>query len=60
MRKGKNLGSNNSNAKFSEKNILKIRNLHKEGINQTQIAKMFCTTQNRISEIVNRKTWRNI
>ena len=60
MRKGKNLGSNNSNAKFSEENILKIRSLRKEGINQTQIAKMFCTTQNRISEIVNRKTWRNI
>lgn len=60
MRKGKNLGSNNSNAKFSEEKILKIRSLHREGIKQTEIAKMFYTTQSRICEIVKRKTWRNI
>ena len=54
-------GFNNPKAKFTEKDILNIRNLYENRktnkLNQTKIAKMYNTDQGTISAIINKKKW---
>ena len=54
-------GSNNPQAKFTEKDILEIREIYsKGGISQYKLAKQYNTDQANISCIVRRKTWAHI
>jgi len=46
--------------KFTEQDILKIRQLYKEGIRQPMIAKIYNCTQPAISAITTRKNWKHI
>jgi transposase-like protein len=45
---------------LKEKDVLKIRELLKQGVRQKEIAKKFGTTQQNISKINSRHTWREI
>lgn len=60
--KGKNWnkGSNHPHARFTEKDILKIRQLYAEGMKQQEIAELFGVRQNYISLIVNYKIWKHV
>lgn len=53
-------GERAGNAKLTEKKVLKIRKLHKEGMQQRQLGKMFCITEMAIHNVVHRKTWKHI
>lgn len=57
-------GFNNPKAKFTEKDILNIRNLYENRktnkLNQTKIAKMYNTDQGTISAIINKKKWNHV
>jgi len=53
-------GEKNHSAKYTNKDILKIRGLYKNGVKQIDIAKIFNTKQGAISDIVNRKVWKHI
>lgn len=53
-------GEENHYAKLTEKEVLKIRKLHKNDYSQTYIANIFDVDQSTISNIVHNKTWRHI
>ena len=62
-KKGRNpnlKGTNHPLAKLTENQVKKIRNLHKKGNLQKDLAKIFKVTSNAINSIVNRKTWSHI
>ena len=46
--------------KISEEDVIKIRQMRKDGVSQGVIGKIFQKDQGHISAIVNRKIWRNI
>ncbi len=48
------------NSKLGPVNIIKIRQLYKEGLTQERISKLFGVNQSRVSRIVNKKTWKHI
>ena len=53
-------GENNGNAKYTARLINIIRSRHKNGMTQTDIAKMFSIPQPTVSVIVRKIQWRNI
>ena len=53
-------GEKNGNAKLTEEDILKIKNLIKQGYIQGYIAGMFNVSDSRISKIKHERTWVNI
>ncbi len=53
-------GENNGNAKYTARLINIIRSRHKNGMTQTDIAKMFNIPQPTVSVIVRKIQWRNI
>lgn len=54
------LGETNGASKMKSDQILKIRELHEQGLNSRQIADMFNSCQQNIWHIINRKTWKHI
>jgi predicted XRE-type DNA-binding protein len=56
-----NSGMNNNKAKFTDDDIIKIRNNYSSGnFKQRELAKIFNTDQGTISSIVNHKKWKHI
>lgn len=53
------IGSLNGLSKFTEEQIVEIRNMSPDK-SQSQIAKIFNTTQVNIGRIINRKTWKHV
>ena len=54
-------GIRSAQAKFNEEQVLEIRRLYSTGkYTQVQIAEIFKTKQNKISSIVNLKTWKHL
>ena len=61
IKNNKKAGSNNGRAKLTEKDVLNIRKLHSEGVNNSEIYQLYpqiSTTS--VRNIINRKTWTNI
>lgn len=55
------LGEENPNVRFTVEQILEIRRLYKTGqYKQSEIATMFGTKQGAISDIIRRRTWRQV
>lgn len=57
---GHNHGSNNGSVKLTEIEVLKIRELYKQGKTGSQIAPMFGISRRNVSMIVNRFTWSHV
>ena len=53
-------GEQNGSSKLTEKQVLRIRKLHKKGFLQKTLAKQFSVDKSSIGFIVNRKTWKHI
>jgi hypothetical protein len=54
-------GSNNAHSKFTERDVLKMREMFATGnYSQTELAKIFGTKPNVVSQIVNRIRWTHI
>ncbi len=53
-------GEKNPHAKFTNKQIIKIREMYNNGLRQVHIARMFGVKQQTISGIVNKKSWIHI
>jgi hypothetical protein len=53
-------GITNGKAKLSIEDVILMRELHKEGLGYRRLAKMFATTRQNVSDIVNRRTWRHL
>lgn len=51
------VGENNPNSKLKEKDILKIRDLYKEGKSYKELAEMFMVTTSNIGMIIRKKQW---
>lgn len=60
MDKWEQVGEKNNNAKLTNKSVLKIRRLNKDGESQKNIAKKFHVTRSTVSEIINKKRWDHI
>lgn len=61
VKKGRSLkGELHNKAKLTEKDVLEIRRLHKEGIKQTKIAEMFNVLASYINCIIKKRTWKHI
>lgn len=57
---GASAGEANANSRFTEKDIRRIRNLHKQMIPLTKIALEYGTQASTIHDIVNRRRWAHI
>ena len=55
-----NRGIKHGNSKISESDVLKIRKLHKDGLNHQEIADKIGVKRRNVTSIVNRKTWKHI
>ena len=53
-------GELNPQSRYTEKDILQMREMYKKGMKQKEIALIFNTTQPIISNIINRKYWKHI
>jgi hypothetical protein len=53
-------GESNSMAKLSEKQVLEIRKLYKEGILAAQIAKQYQVSYHAVYDIIKRKNWKHV
>lgn len=53
-------GTINGMSKLTEKEVLEIRNLAKEGMKQKEIAKVYGIVRQTVNDIVNRKAWKHI
>jgi hypothetical protein len=54
------VGEKNGRAKVTDNDIQKIRNLYKEGMKQTEIAKIFGIHQTNISRIIRGTSWKHL
>lgn len=54
------VGSNNSNAKLQDSDVLKIRNLADSGMSIVDIAKMFLVARKTIRDVVRGVSWRHL
>lgn len=54
-------GADNSNAKLTEEDVLNIRQLHKDGVTNSELYKLYPqVTPSSIRNIINGKTWKNL
>lgn len=53
-------GVNHGRAKFSEEQVLEIRELFSEGVRKAELARKFNTSIPQITNIVTRKTWTHV
>ena len=53
----KQLGENNSSHKLTEKKVLKVKRLLKQGLMQTEIAKILNVNKDNVSNIKYKKSW---
>lgn len=61
IKNNKKAGSNNGRAVLTEQDVLKIRELHKNGVKNSEIYKRYPQVSSAsIRNIINRKTWINI
>jgi len=59
--KGRSLrGEKQNGAKLTEQDVIKIRKLNKEGIQQNKIAEMFNVFAGHINNIIKRRVWKHI
>ena len=59
--KNKSSGSKNPNSKLNEEQVLDIRKMNKQGINNQEIYNKYpFVTPNTIRDIINRKTWKTL
>lgn len=61
--KGRNNGPHGEEchtAKINEPDVIEIRRLHKDGITQMAIAKMYDICQTTVGSIVRRKSWKHV
>lgn len=61
--KGRNVifrGKQNGAAKLSETDIVEIRQLREQGTSRLELAQQYNVSENNISRITNRKTWRHV
>ena len=57
----KNQGSFNGHAKLTEEDVLNIRQLHKDGVTNSELYKLYPqVTPSSIRNIINGKTWKNL
>ena len=60
-KKRQSRGSNSPQAKLTEQDVVRIRLLWSSGErNNTQLSKMFGVSSGRVSDIVNRKSWKHV
>lgn len=50
-------GEKHGMAKLTEADIIKIRDLHREGVSQNELARQFCISRAQIGRIINRTRW---
>lgn len=51
-------GEHNGRAKLTEKDVLKIRDLHEKGISNSEIYKLYPhLTTSTIRDVINKNTW---
>lgn len=55
-----NKGEKNSQSKLKECDVIEIRKLYSQGVSQKELASRFKIGQSRISDAVNRKTWKRL
>jgi hypothetical protein len=55
-----NSGSNHGMAKLTEVDVSEILKLHREGVNNIELSKMFKTADGNISRIVNGLSWKHV
>lgn len=53
-------GATHPRSKLSDKDVLRIRKYHSDGIPQIMIAKMFRIDQTHVSKIIRRELWKHI
>jgi hypothetical protein len=53
-------GENHPNSKLKKDDVIKIRELYKNGNSKTNISKMFNINSMTVSQIVNFKTWKDV
>lgn len=51
---------NHNHRRLDPEDVLLIRQLHDEGLAQTEIAEKFEVTKSHVSKIVTRKVWRHL
>jgi hypothetical protein len=54
------VGSTNPQSVLLESNVIRLRHMHKKGMNQRQLAKIFGISNQTVSRIVNRKIWTHV
>lgn len=54
------IGSANHQAVLTESNVIELRRMHKEGMNQQQLAQIFGICSQHVSRIVTRKVWTHV
>lgn len=55
-----NLGEKHHMSKISNKQIINLRNLHKSGLNNKELAKHYCISETAMSNILRKKTYKNL
>jgi hypothetical protein len=55
-----NLGEKHHMSKISNKQIINLRNLHKSGLNNKELAKHYYISETAMSNILRKKTYKNI
>lgn len=60
MARSRNVGSDNSNAKLSERTVVIIRVMRKQGIAVSQLAETYGVTPRCIYYAVERRTWKHV
>ncbi|KKK63698.1 hypothetical protein LCGC14_2991680 [marine sediment metagenome] len=53
-------GEKHAGSKLNERDVIKIRALHENGVRQCDLARMFPVSARAISFVLNRETWRHI
>lgn len=58
--RSKLVGSANHQAVLTESNVIQLRRMHKEGMNQRQLAQIFGVCNQHVSRIVTYKIWTHV
>lgn len=53
-------GSKHYDARLTEKDVIKLRQLHSQGISANQLGKQFDISKTSVLRIIHRKNWKHI
>jgi len=53
-------GTKHGASRFTEQDIIRMRELYLSGVKQTEIAKIYDTTQSYVSQVIRRQRWAHI